>query len=610
VRPEGRAERIRKVLSGLLLHTGKRSFQNSCLLLFFFLGCTKESPAPAPSRKGAGGAAAHSSPCAGRPTRNDATAGGSGLFVDVTRRSGIRFRHVSGSTGKYLLVETFGGGAGWLDYDLDGDFDLYLVSGHENPSDAVSPGKARNMLWRNNGDGTFTDVTDEAGVGDHRYGQGVAVGDYDNDGDPDIYVTNYGPNVLYRNNGDGTFTDVTEEAGVGCPLWNSSAAFVDVDNDGFLDLYVGSYLLYDTHTAKQCRSEGKPGYCHPREFPGSPDHLYRNRGDGTFEEIGRRAGVAVAGPMDGKALGVIATDFDNDGDQDIYVANDETPNYLYRNRGDGTFEDVGMDLGVALDRNGDTEAGMAVDVGDVNGDGLFDIHVTNYAYENNALYIQERGGFFHNADASSGLGAFTYVPLAFGMRMFDFDLDGDLDIYTACGHIMDDPSASGGLGPRQPDLLFRNRGDGTFENLAPHAGPWFRERLIGRGAAFGDYDNDGDLDIFIVNKGNRGVLLENRAPRGHYLRLTFRGTASNRDGYGARVEARFGSRLRVYEVRSARSYASACDPRLLIGLGSGGPPDEITVRWPSGLVQVLKNLPRDGTVTIVERAEKKVCHEP
>jgi len=522
------------------------------------------------------------------------------LFVDVTERAGITFRHVTGSTGKYYLIETFGGGAAWLDYDGDGDLDLYLVSGHENPLEAFKPGRAHNVLYRNNGNGTFTDVTEEAGVGDRHYGQGVAVGDYDNDGDPDIYVTNYGSNVLYRNNGDGTFTDVTEEAGVGCPLWNSSATFVDVDNDGWLDLYVGSYLLYDPKTAKTCRSAGKIGYCHPREFPGTPDKLYRNRGDGTFEDISRRAGIAIAGPQAGKALGVIATDYDGDGDQDIYVANDETPNFLFRNRGDGTFEDIAMEVGLALDRNGKTEAGMGVAVADVNGDLLLDIHVTNYAYETNALYVQEPGGFFHNADASSGLAAHTYVPLAFGMDLFDFDLDGDMDIFAACGHIMDDPNASGGMGPRQPDLLFRNRGDGTFENISAEAGPHFRGRFIGRGAAFGDYDNDGDIDIVIVNKNDRCVLLENRSAHGHYIRLRFVGTKSNRDGFGARVIVERGGKKQVYEVRSGRSYASACDPRLLVGLGTGGPPEKITVHWPSGIVQVLTGLSLDTTVRVVE----------
>ena len=497
-------------------------------------------------------------------------------------------------------METFGGGAAWFDYDGDGLLDLYLVSGHENPVAGIGQGTARNALYRNEGDGTFWDVTEAAGVGCNRYAQGCTVGDYDNDGDQDLYVTNYGPNVLYRNNGDGSFTDVTTAAGVGCALWNSSAAFVDVDNDGLLDLYVGSYLLYDTRTAKTCRGAGTAGYCHPREFPGSPDHLYRNKGDGTFEEIGKRAGVAIAGVQAGKALGVVATDYDNDGDQDIYVANDETPNFFFRNRGDGTFDEIGMEVGVALDRHGKTEAGMGVDVGDVNGDGLFDIHVTNYAFENNALYVQEPGGFFRNDDAASGLGKYTYHPLAFGAAMFDYDSDGDLDIYAACGHIMDDETASGGLGPRQPDLLFRNRGAGRFTNISSQAGGWFRERMIGRGAAFGDYDNDGDLDIFVVHKNDRGVLLENRAAGNHYLRLRFKGTRSNRDGYGARVTAAFGDKKRVYEVRSARSYASASDPRLLIGLGRGGPPDRVTVRWPSGTVQVLEDLVRDTTVDVVE----------
>ncbi len=558
-----------------------------CVLLLYALpGCSEEPEGPATAEP--------------PNVRPEAAPIDEGYFVDVTDRAHIQFTHVSGMSGKYYLIETFGGGAAWLDYNNDGRLDLYLVSGHENPVNGRERGNARNALYRNEGDGKFVEVTETAGVGDTHYGQGVTVGDYDNDGDPDIYVTNYGPNVLYRNNADGTFTDITKTAGVGCPLWNSSATFVDVDRDGLLDLYVGSYLLYDTQTAKVCREAGTIGYCHPREFPGTPDHLYLNLGDGTFEEIGRRAGVAIAGPQAGKALGVIATDYDNDGDQDLYVANDETPNFLFRNRGDTTFEEIAMEVGVALDRHGKTEAGMAVDVGDVNLDGLLDIHVTNYGYETNALYVQEPGGLFRNEDAASGMAAHTYVPLAFGMALFDYDLDGDLDVYTACGHIMDSEKASGGLGPRQPDLLFSNSGDGTFHNISQQAGPWFRERLIGRGAAFGDYDNDGDLDIFVINKGDRGVLLENRAPRGQFLRLHLVGTRSNRDGFGARVTARFGSTERIYEVRNGRSYASASDPRLLIGLGNGGPPDSITIRWPSGTEHVLAKLTPNTTIRVVE----------
>jgi enediyne biosynthesis protein E4 len=560
---------------------GRRSTLIPACLLCAFAGCTK-APAPHPP------AAAPSAPR------------GEEAFVDVTARAGIAFRHVTGATGKYYLIETFGGGAAWLDYDRDGQLDLYIVNSHEDPYNGLGKGKAGNALYRNKGDGTFEDVTARAGVGDRGYGMGVAVGDYDNDGYPDIYVTNCGPDVLYHNDGNGKFTDVTEAAGVSSPLWNTSATFVDVDGDGFLDLYVCSYLLYDPHTAKECRTAGKSGYCHPREFSGTPDRLYRNRGDGTFEEIGARAGIAIAGPQAGKGLGCIATDIDDDGDQDLYVANDETPSFLFRNRGNGVFDEIALEVGVALDRNGKTEAGMGVDVGDVDGDGLMDILKINYSYETNDLFVQEPGGFFRNDDMASGMGAHTYLPLGFGCALFDYDSDGDLDVYVACGHIMDDEESTAGLGAAQPDLLFRNRGDGTFDNAGPDAGAWFRERMIGRGAAFGDFDNDGAMDIFVVNKNDRGVLLKNCAHRGHWLRLELRGTRSNRDGYGTRVTMRRGRETRVFEVRSGRSYCSAADSRPLIGLGTGGPPDSLTLRWPSGAVQTLRDLPLDTTVKVVE----------
>lgn len=573
--------------------------QGRLLILGLLCFCLGLGCKPAPEATVKEGAKPSEKPAGTSPPSE---AQGQDLFVDVTQKAGIDFTHVSGQSGGYYLIETFGGGAAWFDYDGDGFLDLYVVNGHEDPLNGIKPGEAQNRLYHNEGDGTFREVSLAAGVDDRHYGQGACAGDFDNDGDPDLYVTNYGPNVFYRNNGDGTFSDISVETGTDCHLWSSSAMFVDINQDGLLDLYVGSYLLYDTRTAKTCKGGGKVGYCHPREFAGTPDRLYLNKGGEVFEEIGKEAGVALASRESGKALGVIATDYDGDGDQDIYVANDETPNSLFQNLGGNRFKDVALELGVALDRNGKTEAGMGIDVGDINGDGLFDIHVTNYAYETNALYVQMPGHFFNNNDAVSRLAAHTYIPLSFGVAMIDFDLDGDLDIYTSCGHIMDDAGASEGMGPRQPDLLFQNRGDGTFDNISARAGAWFKEKLIARGAAFGDYDNDGDMDAFIVNKGARGVLLENRSPRGHFVRLHLKGTQSNRDAYGAHVTAHFGGKKRVFEVRSCRSYVCANDPRLIIGFKGPQGPDRITIRWPSGIRQELTSIPVDRTMNVVEPA--------
>ena len=532
-----------------------------------------------------------------------ASAAAQEAFVDVTAKSGIDFTLVNGARGEKHLFETMIGGCGWLDYDGDGLLDLYFVQGHGDSSKAFLPGKETDVLYRNRGDGTFDDVTARARLGDQRYGSGLAIGDIDNDGDTDLYVTNFGPNVLYRNEGNGTFTDVTDEAGVSCPLWSASAAFADINNDGLLDLYVANYLYYDPRVHRACTGNPKkiPGYCHPNKFDGAPDSLFINLGNCRFRDVSKEAGVTIAGRILSKGLGVLPTDFDGNGLVDIFVANDSVPNFLWRNLGGNRFEDAALEAGVALNTNGLPTAAMGIDGGDVNGDGHFDYMCTNFSEESDTLFLGEGNGFFTDSAARSGLSEPTYIPLSFGMKFFDHDLDGDLDIYVATGHILDNvevlhPGTTLRYG--QPDQLFENDGKGHFQEVGASRGSCFREALVGRGAAFADYDNDGDVDVSIVNVGHRAVLLENRRPSGnHWAGIELRANPpSNRDGYGSRVDVKLAGRPIPIplEIRTAGSYLASNDHRQVVGLGKDGSVEWARVRWPDGLVETFRTLRPDA----------------
>ena len=525
-----------------------------------------------------------------------------GIFSDVSVSSGLDFRLESGARGDHHLIETMLGGLGWIDYDGDGDYDLYVANGHEDSLRGDGDGEATNVLYENDGRGRFHDVTRQAGVGDARYSNGVAVGDYDGDGDSDLLVTNFGRNTLYRNRGDGTFEDVTEAAGLVHTGWGTSAAWLDYDRDGDLDLYVTRYLEYQPGKSRRCVENGALLYCHPRFFPGQADLLYENEGDGRFREVGQRAEIARAGDDEGKGLGVIAADLDEDGWVDVYVANDTTPNFLWRNRGDGTFEDVAFARGVAVDGNGKSQAGMGVDWGDVNGDGHVDIHVTNFSMETNNLYLGGKRGEFFDGAQGAGLGR-SYGRLGFGALLVDLDGDSHLDVFIVNGHVDDQVENSArarGTRYRQPPELFLNDGRGKFQLAAEDGGPVFGERFVGRALASSDMDGDGDVDLAIATL-DRGVVLlrNNRRPR-HYLTVRLQGSRSNRDAYGARVEVKFGGRRRAFEYQSARSYLAAVDPRLFIALGDAPRVDELTVHWPSGGTQVLRDLPANREVTITE----------
>jgi hypothetical protein len=512
-------------------------------------------------------------------------------FTDVTAQSGISFRHVHGGSGTKYIAETMGSGVCWFDADGDGRPDLFLVNGASLPGfKAAAP--PRDALYRNNGDGTFTDITARSGIhdpgarpGETGYGMGCAAGDVDNDGDADLYVTNFGPNVLYRNNGDGTFTDVTARAGVGDPRWGASCAFADYDADGWLDLYVANYLDFTVEKNVFCGSwkRGRPSYCHPDAYAAAPHVLYRNRGDGTFEDATQKAGVRRT---DGKGMGVVWGDYDGDGDVDLYVANDSTPNFLFMNSGDGTFRDATLTGGAAFSEEGKTQAGMGTDAGDYDGDGDLDLFVTNLDMEYNALYRNTGRGTFEDFSFPSGVAEPSMRDVGFGARFFDFDNDADLDIFVGNGHILDDiEDYNDVLSYQQPSQLLENVG-GRYRDATAAAGPAVQARGVVRGVAMADYDADGDLDVALSESNRPARLLRNeRGQDSSWLEIDLAGTRSNRDGIGARVTLLALGRRQIQEVRSGTSYCSQHELRLHFGLGGAGSYDGIEIRWPSGLAE-------------------------
>ena len=516
-------------------------------------------------------------------------------LVDVTAASGLDFVHVSGNEDQRFIIETMGGGAAFLDYDADGYLDLYLVNGtrrDEPPPAAIS------RLYRNEPDGSdggrrFTDVTATAGVGGQGWGMGCAVADFDNDGDVDLYVTYWGENILYRNDGEGSFTDVTSEAGVGDEGWGASAAFGDLDADGFVDLYVANYLEFDLavppNNGKPCTGfMGLEGFCGPKGLPGQADVLYRNRaGGGRFEDVSRSTGIDR---QQLPALGVAFADYDDDGDQDVYVANDGFPNLLYRNDGGWALREVGAFAGVAYSEEGRAQAGMGVDFGDYDNDGDLDLFVTNFSNDVNTLYQNEGNGVFSDATAAGGLGGLVRPFLGWSTTFFDADNDGWQDLFVVNGHLYPQLEIQAkSLRYPQRNLLYWNEG-GVFVPAGPKAGSSLQVAKVSRGAAFGDYDNDGDVDIIVVNLNDAPTLLRNEGGNARYwLGLELEGATSNRDGVGARVRITAGGRTQTREVRRGYGYQSGHDGRLLFGLGDQEKVDRVEITWPSGQVQVLED---------------------
>ena len=575
------------------------------------------------------------------------------LFVDVTEEAGIHFKHTSGKTEHKHIIETMGSGAVFFDYDNDGDAELYFVNSGPVPDDnrlgspdpnlqnapnrLGSPDPNANALYRNEGNGQFTDVTEISGTGDTGYGMAAAAGDIDNDGDAELYVANFGPDTLYRNNGDGTFTDITEAAGIDNQSWGIAVVYLDFNRDGHLDIFVVNYLHYDVSMPVETY-KGIVGYGHPRRYRGTADVLYRNNGDGTFTDVAAEAGVT--NPEEGRGMAAVACDYDNDGFPDIYVTNDTNRNFLYRNNGDGTFTDESLFIGAGYDENGVAEGSMGVDCGDYNGDGWLDLVIANS--EKATLYKNEEG-IFTDATVASGLQQPTLPFVGFSPLFLDYDNDGHLDIFCANGHpqdvieILQDHETYA-----QRAQLFRNNGDGTYRDVSETAGTYFSEARVGRAAASADYDNDGDVDIIVMNSNQRPVLLRNETretsparepvprienveidnhqeshvvnpnplypehpehsghPASNWIGIELVGTRSNRDGIGAKVTIIAGGIPQVAETKSGSSYASGSDTRLLFGVGEQQRVETIAVTWPSGITQELAGVAVNQILTISE----------
>ena len=519
-------------------------------------------------------------------------------FVDVTQEAGIRWKHTDGRSGQKYFMETLGSGAAFFDYDADGDPDLYFVNGAPLPGYVVQEAPT-NCLYRNNGDGTFTDVTEKAGVGDTGYGHGCAVGDYNNDGQLDLYVTNYGTNRLYRNNGDGTFTDVAEVAGVTEPRWSSSCAFADYDRDGNLDLYVVNYIVFDIDENPWCglKEKGIRAYCEPDNFPAQSDTLFRNNGDGTFTDVTESAGIYNTA---GKGLGVVWGDYNNDGVPDIYVANDSTENFFYHNNGDGTFEEVGFMVGVALSENGAAENGMGTAFGDWNNDGWLDLTVTNYAQQTNTLYHNDADGFFTDATATTKTAQLTYPYLGWATAFIDYDNDGYQDLFVANGHLHENLAELGQQGTYgQRNLLFRNNHNGTFTEVSETLGPGMKLEDVSRGATFADYDSDGDIDIVVTNSNTAPRLLRNDGGnQKNYLQIRLIATQGTTDAIGARVKITTGDLTQTREVRSGDGYLSQRDLTLHFGVADYVQIDRVEIQWQSGAKQVIKSVPANQVLSL------------
>lgn len=520
-------------------------------------------------------------------------------FADVTRDTGIGFKHTDGGTGKRFIMETVSAGLALFDYDRDGDIDIYFLNGAPFETDAHSPAPT-NQLYRNEGNWRFVDVTNESGLGDPGYGLGVAVGDIDNDGYPDLYLNNYGPNLLYRNKGNGTFTDITRRAGLGIKAQvGAGACFLDIEGDGDLDLYVSTYLDFSGDKHMSGMMNGYPTYANPKIFPPLPDSLYRNNGDGTFTEVSEEAGISAHA---GWGMGIVSADYDKDGDTDIFVGNDVAENFLFKNDGSGSFSEEALMSGVAYNLNGEPHASMGVDCGDYNNDGWLDFLVTSYQQELVTLYHNLGNGILEDVTMRTGAGSGTLPKVTWGTSLVDFDHDGDRDIFIACGHLQDNIDRFDRITSYpQRNLVLMNTGNGHFQDVSSQCGSGLAVKRSSRGAGFDDLDNDGDVDVVLVNSRREPTILRNNTPpKGHWLQITLQGTRTNRDAIGAQVTVKAGNLELLDEVHSGRGYQSHYGSRLYFGLDSQTKVDSIEVRWIGGDTEVFKDIEVDQHVTLIE----------
>jgi enediyne biosynthesis protein E4 len=518
-------------------------------------------------------------------------------------RSGIHWVHTAGKSPEKHLPETSGPGCAFLDYDNDGWMDVYLVN--SGTADFYTPPKPiRNALYRNNRDGTFTDVTEKAGVAGGGYGMGVAVGDYNNDGLPDIYVTQVGRNILYRNNGDGTFTDVTEKAGVACGGWSSSAVWFDYDNDGRLDLFVCQFVEFDKNTSCGLDEKGRHHYCIPKIFKPMPSWLFHNNGDGTFTDVSEESGIRQ---HLGKSWGVVAADLNNNGRMDLFVSNDTVANFLFMNQGNGKFEEEGFAAGVAYSSDGRARSGMGVDSADYDNDGWMDLFVANIDEEIFSLYHNNHDGTFDDDAMQDGIGMATRWMSGWGLKFFDYDNDGELDLILCNGFpddLIDDLKTQ--VTWQEPLLLFHNDGK-KFIDVSAQSGPVFSKDFAARGLAIGDFNNDGAVDVLVSVNDAAPVLLKNNAAKGsHWLGVQLVGKKANPDAIGARVTYQAGDLTRSRMKVGGGSFLSSHDPRMVLGLGGRRKIDWVEVRWPQpgGAVERFTGLPIDRYVTLVEGSGK------
>jgi hypothetical protein len=581
-------------------------------LCTFLTGCTPKpanetNPTPASVKAlPSGGPSSHLTtqpPPAANTQPNDLKVRPSGPieFVDVSKQAGIHFKHNNGAFGKKYLPETMGSGVCFIDYDNDGWQDIFLVNSMDWPEHLS--GKSYPALYHNNHDGTFTDVTRQAGLAIETYGMGCAVGDYDNEGFDDLYLTTVGSNHLFHNLGNGKFADVTSKAGVASPGFSASAVWLDYDNDGKLDLFVTHYIEWSIEKDQYCSLDNKnKSYCTPQTYKGESSHLYHNKGNGVFEDVTKRAGLA---DPNSKALGVSLLDYDNDGWMDLFVSNDTEPNKLYRNNHDGTFTDVGVTVGVAFSDSGRVRAGMGTDAGDLDGSGFPSLVIGNFTNESTSLYKNDGSGLFIDESFRSGIAQKTTQSLTFGCSFMDYDLDGLLDIVAANGHVSDDIAVvQPTLRYAQPAGIYRNLGGAKFEDVSGKLGRAIQKPVVGRGLAYADFDNDGDLDLVITsNNGSARLLRNDNANQNDVLRLKLVGSKSNRDGVGAKVTltTNIGTTL-ARMVKGGSSYLSQSELPLTFGLGKPGVVKSLRLQivWPSGRKDSLADVKPNQFVTIQE----------